>query len=170
MIVLKTQSLIIRRMSVDDAMFMLELLNDNSWLRFIGDRGVKTIEDAQNYILKGPVEMYARLGFGFYILEMKETGCPLGICGLAKRDYLNDVDIGFALLAQYCGKGYAFEAATAVLEYAQKELGLKRILATTRPDNHGSAKLLEKLGLGFEQVIKHPDGDRELKLYAIDIE
>ena len=168
-VVLKTNRLIIRHMSVADSAFMLELLNDQSWLRFIGDRGVKTIEDAQNYILNGPVEMYARLGFGFYILEMKESGCLIGICGLAKREYLDEVDIGFALLPQHLGKNYAFEAANAVLDYAKNGLHLKRILATTRLDNDSSVKLLEKLGLRFEHMIMHPDGDRDLKLYAIDL-
>ena len=156
-------------MSTDDAAFMLELLNDPSWLRYIADRGVRTIEDAQNYILNGPVEMYARLGFGFYIVQIKETGYPIGICGLAKRDYLDDIDIGFALLPQYWGHGYAHESAAAVLKYARTEFGLKRIVATTRPDNHGSAKLLEKLGLQFEQTINHPDDGRELKLFTIEL-
>ncbi len=129
---------------------------------------MRTIEDAQHYIVKGPVEMYARLGFGFYIMEIKETKSAIGICGLAKRDYLDDVDIGYALLPQYCGKGYAYESATAVLKYAKNELGLKRVVATSRSENHRSAKLLEKLGLRFERIFKHPDGDRELRLFAID--
>jgi RimJ/RimL family protein N-acetyltransferase len=167
--ILETDRLIIRRISTDDSGFMLGLLNEPSWLHFIGDRGVRTIEDAQSYILKGPIEMYARLGFGFYIAEMKEAECAIGICGLAKRDYLDDVDIGYALLPQHCGKGYAYESATAVLGYAKNELGLKRVVATTRPGNYSSAKLLEKLGLRFERTMKHPDGNRELELFAIDL-
>jgi RimJ/RimL family protein N-acetyltransferase len=167
--VLETDRLIIRRMSIDDSRFMLGLLNEPSWLHFIGDRGVRTIGDAQSYILKGPVEMYARLGFGFCIVEMKIATCPIGICGLAKRDYLDDVDIGFALLPQYCGKGYAYESANAVLKYAKNELALKRVVATTRSGNHSSANLLRKLGLRFERIVKHPDGNRELELFAIDI-
>jgi RimJ/RimL family protein N-acetyltransferase len=167
--VLETDRLIIRRLSTDDSPFMLGLLNEASWLHFIGDRGVRTIEDAQNYILKGPVEMYARLGFGFCIVETKMTRCPIGICGLAKRDYLDDVDIGFAVLPQHCGKGYAYESANAVLDYAKNELALKRVVATTRSGNHRSANLLKKLGLRFERIVKHPDGNRELELFAIDI-
>jgi RimJ/RimL family protein N-acetyltransferase len=167
--VLETDRLIIRRMSIDDSRFMLGLLNEPSWLHFIGDRGVRTIGDAQSYILKGPVEMYARQGFGFCIVEMKIATCPIGICGLAKRDYLDDVDIGFALLPQYCGKGYAYESANAVLKYEKNELALKRVVATTRSGNHSSANLLRKLGLRFERIVKHPDGNRELELFAIDI-
>jgi len=164
-----TDRLRIRHMDIDDAQFMLGLLNEPSWLRFIGDRGVRTIDDARTYILNGPVEMVERLGYGFYIVELKETADRLGICGLAKRDFLDDPDIGFAFLPQYCGQGYAYEAAFAVLEYAKHAVGLHRVVATTRPDNVISANLLEKLGLRYERMVKHPDGDRELKLYSIAI-
>lgn len=162
-----TDRLVIRRMSAADAAFMLGLLNEPSWLRFIGDRGVRTLEDARNYILQGPVAMYERLGHGFCIVETRASGEAIGICGLAKRDYLDSADIGFALLPQHCGRGYAFEAAAAVLHHARTALGLKRVLATTRLDNMDSQKLLEKLGLRFERLIVHPDGDRGLKLYAV---
>lgn len=164
--VLETKRLAIRHMDIDDAPFMLALLNDDAWLRYIGDRGVRTIEDARAYILNGPVDMVARLGFGFHIVELKDTRVPIGICGLAKRDYLDDVDIGFAYLPDYRGAGYAREAAEAVLAHARGVLGLRRIVATTRPDNHDSARLLEKLGLRFERTFVHPDGDRQLKLFA----
>jgi RimJ/RimL family protein N-acetyltransferase len=167
--VLETDRLIIRRMSTDDSGFMLGLLNEPAWLRFIGDRGVRTIEDASLYILNGPIEMYARLGFGFYIVELKPAGCAIGICGLAKRDFLDDVDIGFAFLPQHCGNGYAYESARRVLEHAKNDLGLKRVVATVRPENLVSARLLEKLGLRFYRTVRHPDGDRELRLFAIDI-
>lgn len=166
---IETDRLRIRRMCIDDAQFMLGLLNEPSWLRFIDDRGVRTIADARHYILSGPVEMYERLGYGFYIVELKATSDKLGICGLAKRDFLDDPDIGFAFLPQYCGQGYAYEAALAVLDYAKHEIGLQRVVATTRPDNVISANLLEKLGLRYERMVRHPVGDRELKLYSIAI-
>lgn len=167
--ILETKRLVLRHMSADDAAFMLTLLNDPSWLRYIGDRKVRNLDDARHYILNGAVENYARLGFGFYLVELKESGTAIGMCGLAKRDYLDHADIGFALMPQYCGKGYAYEAAVAVVDYAQQELGLQRLLATTRVDNLSSIKLLEKIGMHFEKVILHPDGDRELKLFAIDL-
>jgi RimJ/RimL family protein N-acetyltransferase len=163
---LETDRLIIRHLLTSDAGFMFRLLNDPAWLRFIGDRGVKCHDDAVRYIETGPMDMYSRLGFGFYAVELKETGDLAGICGLAKRDYLNEVDLGFAFLPEYRSRGYAFEAARAVLGHARNDLRLSRVLATTRMDNHHSAKLLEKLGFRFEQVIRHPDGDRDLRLFA----
>ena len=169
MIVLETDRLILRHQTIEDAAFILELLNDPSWIQYIGDRGVRTIDDARGYILKGALDMYARLGFGFYLTELKEGGIPIGICGLVKRDFLEDVDVGFAFLPKFWGKGYAFEAASAVMGYTQSVLGLKRIVAITSEDNHASSKLLEKLGLHFEGVIRYAGTDEEVRLYAINV-
>ncbi|MBC3872995.1 GNAT family N-acetyltransferase [Undibacterium flavidum] len=168
--ILETPRLILRQMTVDDAAFMLVLLNDPLWLRFIGDRGVRTLEEARNYILLGAMANYARLGYGFYLVELKETGIAIGMCGLAKRDYLEHADIGFAFLPEYGGQGYAIEAAMATLDYAQHQLHLPRVLATTRLDNDRSSALLEKSGMYLEKIMMHPDGNRELKLYAIDFD
>jgi RimJ/RimL family protein N-acetyltransferase len=156
-------------MSPDDAEFILGLLNEPSWLRFIGDRGVRTFQDARDYILTGPVDMYARLGFGLYAVELKEDGIPIGICGLIKRDFLDDVDIGFAFLPKYWRQGYAYEAASAVLAYGHGVLGLKRIVAITALDNHSSARLLEKLGLRFEGMVRYPDDGQEVRLFAVEV-
>lgn len=169
MIVLETERLILRHQKIEDAGFILELLNDPSWIQYIGDRGVRTIDDARDYILKGALDMYARLGFGFYLTELKEGGIPIGICGLVKRDFLEDVDIGFALLPRFWGKGYAFEAASAVMSYAQCVLVQKRIVAITSEDNTASAKLLEKLGLHFEGMIRYADTDEEVRLFVINL-
>jgi RimJ/RimL family protein N-acetyltransferase len=167
--VFETERLILRHQTIEDAAFILELLNDSSWIQYIGDRGVRTIDDARDYILKGALEMYARLGFGFYLTELKDGGTPIGICGLVKRDFLDDVDVGFAFLPRFWGKGYAFEAASAVMGYAKSVLGLRRIVAITSLDNHASAKLLEKLGLHFEGLIRYPDTDEEVHLFAINV-
>ena len=166
-IVLQTERLLIRHMTLDDAAFMLELLSDDAWLRFIGDRGVRTLSDARRYILDGPVAMVERLGFGFHIVALQESGCPIGVAGLAKRDFLDDVDLGYAFLPAYWGKGYAFEAARAVLAHAVEELGLRRIVATVRAGNASSIGLLNKLGLRFERAITPPDGTRDLQLFSI---
>jgi RimJ/RimL family protein N-acetyltransferase len=164
--VLETDRLILRRLSVEDSPFILELLNDPLWLRFIGDKGVRTIDGARDYILKGPVEMYERLGFGLYLTQLKDAGTPLGLCGLIKRDSLEDVDIGFAFLPEFRGRGYAFEAASAVMNYGKTVLGLERIVAIASPDNIVSARLLEKLGLQFEKLIKLTEDGDEVSLFT----
>ena len=167
--VTETDRLTLRWLTPDDATFILELLNDPSWVRFIGDRGIRTIDDARNYIVDGPMEMYARLGFGLFMTELKdETRTPIGICGLIKRDGLEDVDLGFAFLTRFQSKGYGFEAAAATLAYGKEQHGLKRIVAITSVDNVGSACLLEKVGMRFERMMKLPHDAEELKLYGID--
>jgi RimJ/RimL family protein N-acetyltransferase len=167
--VLETERLILRRVTVEDSGFILELLNDPSWLRFIGDKGVRTLDAARDYILKSLVAMYERLGFGLYLTELKGEGVPVGICGLIKRDSLEDVDIGFAFLPRFRGKGYAYESASAVIEYGKRIFGLNRMVAITSPDNYGSAKLLEKLGFNFERMVKLSDDSAEVSLFALDV-
>ncbi|GIN84777.1 alanine acetyltransferase [Heyndrickxia sporothermodurans] len=164
--ILETERLTLRLQTTNDAEFILELLNDPSWFQFIGDRGVRTIEEARSYILNGPVRMYEQFGFCLYLVERKEDHIPIGICGLVNRDSLDDIDIGFAFLPKYWGKGYAYEAASAVMTYAKDTLELKRIVAITTQDNHASAKLLEKIGLKFERLVRLPNDDEELRLFA----
>jgi RimJ/RimL family protein N-acetyltransferase len=166
--VLETERLILRRLTVEDGEFILELLNDPSWLRFIGNKGVRTLDDARDYITKSLVEMYERLGFGLYLTELKDEGVPAGICGLVKRDALEDVDIGFAFLPAFRGKGYAYESASAVMAYGKRSFGLNRMVAITSPDNYDSARLLEKLGFSFERMIKLSDDGEEVRLFAFD--
>lgn len=167
--VLETEHLILRRFTVEDGEFILELLNDPSWVRFIGDKGVKTLDAARDYILKSLVAMYERLGFGLYLTELKAVSVPIGMCGLIKRDSLEDVDIGFAFLPKFRGEGYAYESASAVMAYGKRILGLDRIVAITSPDNYGSVRLLEKLGFNFERMVKLSDDSVEVKLFASDI-
>jgi RimJ/RimL family protein N-acetyltransferase len=131
------------------------------------DRGIKTLQDALRYIENGPVAMYKRAGFGLYLVELREISEPIGICGLIKREALEDVDLGFAFLPTFWRKGYALEAATAVMRYAREVLGLRRIVAILSQDNHRSSKLLEKLGFCFEGMVRLQPNDEELKLYAI---
>ncbi|MDT9001998.1 GNAT family N-acetyltransferase [Paucibacter sp. APW11] len=163
---LTTARLRVRAMNEDDAPFMLELLNQASWLQFIGDRGVRTLADARGYIRQGPMAMMERHGFGFDVVEGLSDGAPLGLCGLAQRDYLDAPDIGFAFLERHAGKGLAHEAAAAVLADAQQRLGLMRILATTRRVNLRSQALLKRLGLQLERLIHHPEDQRELLLFS----
>ena len=166
MTILETERLILRRLSVDDAEFILRLLNEPSFLQFIGNKGVRNISDAQDYILKGPLKSYERFGFGLYVVELKKGQVSIGICGLIKRDSLKDVDIGFAFLPEFWKKGYAFESASAVMVYGRDVVGLDRIVAIANPDNHVSIGVLEKLGLRFERMIKLAPDEPEIKLFA----
>jgi RimJ/RimL family protein N-acetyltransferase len=164
--VLETERLRLRQLSTDDAEFVLELLNEPSFLRYIGDRGVRNLEDARQYILNRVITSYERNGFGLYLVELREGRTPIGISGLVKRATLPDADIGFAFLPAYWSKGYALESAAAVMNYARDGLGLNRILAITSPDNEASARLLGKIGLQFERLIKLSEDAEEVKLFA----
>ncbi|AWF83519.1 GNAT family N-acetyltransferase [Microbulbifer sp. A4B17] len=161
MLGLETANLIIQELNEDrDARLMLALLNDSDFLQNIGDRGVRSEDDARNYLLNGPIAMYRTHGFGMYKVSMK-NGTAIGICGLVKRAGLDGVDIGFALLPDFRGLGFALESAQAVMEYAKNELGLQRILAITQPENTPSIRLLEKLGLNRESNVVLP-GETEV--------
>jgi RimJ/RimL family protein N-acetyltransferase len=164
--ILETERLMLRRLAAGDAAFILELLNEPAFLENIGDRGARTLADARRYIARGPVASYRKFGFGLYLVELKESGAPIGICGLLKRDWLKDVDIGFAFLQKFWWQGYARESAAAVMHYGWTTLRLKRIVAITKPTNQASITLLEKLGLRFEKIITQPDHPGENKLFA----
>ena len=167
--VMETEHLILRWLTTDDAAFILELLNDPSWIRFIGDRGVRTLEDARNYIVTGPMEMYSRLGFGLFLTELKDAErTPVGLCGLIKRDGLEDVDLGFGFLGRFHSKGYGSEAAAATLAFGRDQIGLQRIVGITTVDNVASSKLLEKVGMKYEKMILLPNDTEELKLYGVE--
>ncbi len=167
MMLLETARLILSKLTIEDAEFILHLLNEPSFIRYIGDKGVRNLDDARAYIRDGPVASYERNGFGLFKVELKDTGVPIGICGLLKRDTLLDPDIGFAFLPAHWSQGYAFESAAAVMTYARETLGLDRILAITSADNEASAKLLGKIGLRFEKMIKLSDDAEEIKLFSI---
>ncbi len=164
---IKTDRLLLCHLTTADAPFIFELLNTPGWLQFIGDRGIKTEEDAINYLLIGPVKSYAENGFGLMLVKLKDDGTPLGICGLIRRAALDDVDIGFAFLERHTGKGYAAEAASATLNYGWQVLGLKRIVAITTADNLHSIRLLEKTGMHFEKKMFMVGDAEELLLFAI---
>jgi len=166
--ILETDRLILRHQTAEDAAFMLELWNDPSWMQNIGDRGVRTVEEARTNIVNGAVEMYKKWGYGFYLTELKDGGIPIGICGFAKRDFLEHPDVGFAFLPRYWGKGYAYEAASAVMEYGKSMLGFARIVAFTSVENQASGKLLEKLGLQFEKLIPYPGRKEMVRLYSLE--
>jgi RimJ/RimL family protein N-acetyltransferase len=152
--IFETTRLVLRQLTPDDAAFIHELLNDPTWLRFIGDRGIRSLDDARAYITNGPVASYAQHGFGLWLVERRADGVATGICGLLKRETLPDVDIGFAFLEKYQRLGYGSECATATMAYGRGVLGLKQIVAVTAPGNVGSIRVLEKLGLRYEKMIQ----------------
>jgi RimJ/RimL family protein N-acetyltransferase len=166
MIVIETERLTIRRLTVDDAPFIMRLLNEPSFLQHIGDRGVRTMADASQYILAGPIASCERFGFGLFLVELKDCHVPVGICGLLKRDALDDVDVGFAFVPESWSKGYAFESASAVVAYGRDTHGLKRIVAISSQDNVASINLLVKLGFYFDRMVTMPGDKEELRLFA----
>lgn len=145
---------------------MLGLLNEPSFIENIGDRGVRTLDDAVAYLRNGPLASYARHGHGLWLVTRREDGAPIGICGLLKRDALDDVDLGYALKPAYWGRGYALEAARAAMEWGRGTLGLSRIVAIVQPANAPSIAVLEKLGLRFETMVQLAADDVELKLFS----
>lgn len=162
MLVFETERLLLREFTLDDAPFILTLLNDPSFIRYINDKNVRTLEAARQYMRNGPIASYAQNGFGLYLVALKDSQTPIGMCGLLKREELPDPDIGFAFLPDFWGKGFAFESAAAVMNDARERLRLNRVLAIVNHDNDASIKLLKKLGMKFER-----DKD-DVKVFAID--
>jgi RimJ/RimL family protein N-acetyltransferase len=165
----ETPRLILRPVEMTDAAFIFELVNDPSFLRFIGDKNVHSLEDACGYIEKGPQASYAKHGFGLWLVQTKSDDQPIGLCGLVKRDTLPDVDIGFAFLPAWRGQGYAFEAATMTLVQARDVFGLRRVVAIASPDNDASATLLRRLGLRDEGPITLGDDPKPLSYFLIEL-
>jgi RimJ/RimL family protein N-acetyltransferase len=169
-LVVETARLRLRRFTADDAPFILELLNDPDFLRQIGDRGVRTEADARGYILDGPVASYERNGFGLYLVELTESGTPIGMSGLVKRDALPGPDIGFAFLPAWRSQGYGLEAARAVMRHAKEDCGLNRLVAIVSPGNVASRRLLEKMGFRFEGMTRLADDASDVELLVGDLD
>lgn len=163
---LSTSRLLLQRFAESDAPFILELLNDPDWLQFIGDKSVRTLDDARRYLVEGPIAMYARAGLGLWRVDLRDSHTPIGMCGLIHRDGVADVDIGFAFLPEFRAKGYAQEAASATLAFGHGSLGLKRLVAFTAPDNLSSIRLVEKIGMRRERTVTLPDSTEELLLFV----
>lgn len=165
----ETDRLCLRRLEEADAPFILRLVNEPSWLRYIGDRGVHNLEDARQYIAGGPARLYSTYGFGLFLVERREDGAALGLCGLIKRDTLPDVDIGFAFLPEHWGKGYAREAAAATLRYARDRHGLPRVVAITSLDNNASGRVLESIGMRYEGELQLEAGNDPVRHYGTTV-
>jgi RimJ/RimL family protein N-acetyltransferase len=163
---IESERILLRPFTLEDGEFILELLNTEGWIRYIGDRNVKTIEQAKSYLLNGPLKSYETNGFGLSLAELKTDQTPLGMCGLLKRNYLDHADIGFAFLPGHTGKGYAYEIVKEIVGDGLQRLRMEKILAITVPENSSSIKLLKKLGFGYEKNFISPDTGEDLCLYS----
>lgn len=164
-IMLQTERLFLRPLVLDDATFILELVNSPGWLQYIGDRKIHSLEDAEGYIINGPLKSYATHGFGLWCVVDKQNGIPIGMCGLLKRDYLDHPDLGYAILPAYEGQGYVTEIAQSTLDYAAENLHIDTILAITNADHHRSIRVLEKNGFTFERFLEMPGENKVLRLF-----
>lgn len=167
--IMETERLRLREFDSTDGEMIFTLLNSPGWLKYIGSRSIATIDDAVNYIENKLRKSYRESGYGFYLVELKTSGVKAGMCGLVKREGLDDVDIGFALLPEFENKGYAYESAKCVINYAVKTLNINKLAAITLPANLPSIKLLEKLGMKFEKKINIPGDPEELLLYTMEL-
>lgn len=165
-LITQTARLTLRRLHLGDAPFILELVNDPQFLRNIGDRGVRNLDDARRYLESGPLASYEEHGFGLFLMERRTDTVPIGICGLLKRPTLEDADVGFALLPAFHGRGYATEAAEATLKWGRQHLGLDRVVAITSPDNVASARVLEKIGLRFDRMIRLAEDGEDVRFFV----
>ena len=167
--ILETKRLILREVSAGDAEFMLDLLNQPSFIKYIGDRNVRTTAEAEEFIETRYRQSYRDNGFGLYAVELKDSAEVIGICGFVKRDTLPEPDIGFAFLPQFCGQGFAVESAAGSMKYGEETLGFTKVLAITTQNNESSGKLLEKIGFKFVESVKMPHDEDELKLFSWSI-
>lgn len=169
MYVLQTARLSLRHAVPEDGEFLLALLTDPDFIRYIGDRGVRTLEDTPAYVANGPQASYREHGYGLYIVELRESGTPIGLCGLVRRDYLAHADLGFAFLPAYRGQGYAHEAARATLAHARDDFGMAHLAAVTSLDNEPSMSLLRKLGFDHTGQVRAPADGALLNLFEVDL-
>ena len=166
---LVTDRLIISKLSYDDCAFIYRLVNEPDFKRYIGDRGVRTMNDARDYLRDGPIGSYRSNGYGLYRVCLRDNSLPVGICGLVNRDQFDFLDLGFAFLEQHCANGYAYESSRAVITHARQQLGLTHVIAVSSEDNLSSLRLLEKLGFHFEAMVRMAGDTKDICRYALDI-
>lgn len=165
-LVVETDRLALRRLTLDDADLMLAIWNDPAFVRHVGDRGIRTLDEARAAMLSGAMQLYETYGYGPYRVALKQDDTAIGICGLFRRDGLDEPDLGYAMLPEWCGQGYAYEAARAVIDHARAAFGLERLIAIISPGNSASIGLIEKLGLRFERMHRMPDDAEDVCIYG----
>jgi len=166
---LETRRLTLRRLTTDDVPFIVALLNEPSFLENIGDRGVRTPDDAQRYLIAGPLAMYSRYGFGLWHVARRADGVAIGMCGLLKRDALPDFDLGYAYFPAFWGQGFALEAAESTLNHVHRQYGVRRVVAVVSPGNQGSIRVLERAGMRFDRMLALNPDEAEVGLYQRDL-
>ncbi len=166
---IETERLQLRWLTLDDADLMLAVWNDPAFIRYVGDRGIRTIDEAHDAMSTGVLQLYEKYGYGPFRMALKDDDTAMGICGLFKRDNLDDPDIGYGVLPEHCGKGYAYEASCAVLEYARSDLRLERLIAMISPENQASIGLIGKLGFRFERMHRVQDEEDEACIYGTQL-
>lgn len=167
--IVETDRLILQEFSTNDADFVLQLLNEPAFHQYIGDKGVRTVDDAISYLYNGPIGSYKKYGYGLWLAKIKKNNTSAGMCGLKNRDVLEIPDLGYAFLKRYWSKGYATEAALGVINYAKVHLQLPRLVAITHPENKGSEKVLQKIGFQYKKVIHLESFKGKNKLFEIDL-
>ena len=167
--ILETERLRLRPLAVDDAEFVIALLGDPDFIRNIGDRGVRTVDQAADYIRNGPKGLSEDFGWRIWLITAREDQTPIGTCALLKRAVMDDVEIGYALMPQFRSNGYASEAASAVARHAREAFGFTRLAAVVNPDNAASIRVLEKLGMRFQRMIRLADDEPEIMLLRVDL-
>jgi RimJ/RimL family protein N-acetyltransferase len=165
---LRTERLELGWFTLEDAPLMLAIWNDPAFMRFVGDRGVRTLEEAEAAMRDGVLQLYTSYGYGPFRVTRIDDAADIGICGLFRRDGLDEPDVGFALLPEYRGNGFGFEASRVVLDHARDALALPAVTAIVSAGNAASIGLLEKLGLSFDRVMRLPGDDSDVRLYRID--
>jgi RimJ/RimL family protein N-acetyltransferase len=165
--ILETERLELRWMTLDDAPMMFAVWNDPAFMQFVGDRGIRTIDEAQTCMQQGPLHLYTEYGYGPFRVIHRDDGADMGVCGLYRRDGLDEPDIGFAFLPEFRGRGFGYEASVAVLDHARDDLKLPRVTAIVSPENSASIGLLEKLGLHYDKLMRLPGDDKDVSLYSI---
>lgn len=163
---LETPRLVLRHLTLDDAGLMLAIWNDPAFIRHVGDRGIRTVEDAEEAMKNGVFKLYEDHGYGPFRVALRDGDQAVGICGLFRREGLDDPDLGYATLPHFCGKGYAYEAASAVLGYVRSELHIERLIAIISPGNEASIGLIGKLGFEFERMHTMPGDDHVVRIYG----
>ncbi|NOK63995.1 MAG: N-acetyltransferase [Chloroflexi bacterium AL-W] len=165
-VIIETARLTVRPFTLDDAPFIVRLLNEPSFIEHIADMGVRTLDDARNYLRDRPMASYTQHGFGLWRVGLKESDTPIGMAGLLSRETLDNIDLGYAFLSAYFGKGYAFEVTSAIMTYARVQLGYRKVVAVVHANNEPSIRLLRKLGFNYERMVRLADDQEEIQLFV----